>query len=133
MIQQIDHIAIAVTDLEAASQQYQLLLGVSPNPVERVDDQGVDVVCFCLADQRIELISPIDSDNSIAGFLKKRGDGIHHVAFRVDNIVDAICKYQQKGFRMIHDTPQPGADNCMVAFMHPKSASGVLVELIEHK
>lgn len=130
MITQIDHIAIAVTDLERAIETYTALFGRRPGPMETIPEQGVRLACFWIRNFRVELISPIDATSSTAKFMAKRGEGLHHVAFRVDDLKAAITECKQKGFRLLTDTPQKGGDGCHIVFMHPKELNGVLVELV---
>ena len=129
MIQRIAHIGLAVKDLAAAQKIYETLLGMAPSHVQRVEEQKVDVSSFHVDDTNIELTCGISPDSPISKFIEKRGEGIHHVAFEVDDLAAELERLKTAGVQLIDQQPRMGADNYWVAFIHPKSANGVLVEL----
>lgn len=131
MIKRIAHIGIAVKDVADAQQTFQALLNLQPSHVERVESQKVDVSSFHVADTNIELTQGISEDSPISKFIEKRGEGIHHMAFEVDDIHAELARLKAAGIRLIDEEPRMGADNFLVAFIHPKSAGGVLVELCQ--
>ena len=131
MIKRIAHIGIAVKELESAQEVFQTLLNLRPSHVERVEEQKVDVSSFHVDDTNLELTAGISEDSPISKFIEKRGEGIHHMAFEVDDIHAELQRLKQAGVRLIDEDPRMGADNFLVAFIHPKSAGGVLVELCQ--
>lgn len=133
MMQTVDHIGIAVRDLEQSMELYGRLFGVETFHRECVEDQHVDIASFTVGTVRIELTAPTSPTSPIAVFLEKRGEGIHHVAVRTDDIPGELRRLSDDGVRLIDDTPRPGAHNMMIAFLHPKSTGGVLVELCSPK
>ena len=133
MITQLDHIGIAVADLEAAMKLYSGMFGVTDYHRETVEDQGVDVASFELGEIRIELTAPTNEDSPIAKFIAKKGEGIHHVAYRSDAIEEDLARMQDNDIRLINDKPQLGAHDMLIAFLHPKSTGGVLIELCSEK
>lgn len=133
MITQIDHIGIAVRDIEASMQMYRTIFGVESFHREQVPTQGVDVASFELNGVRIELTAALSDSSPIAGFIAKRGEGIHHVAFRTNAIQDDLDRLGAEGIRLVHTEPQLGAHDMLIAFMHPSSTGGVLMELCTPK
>jgi len=131
MIKRIAHIGIAVRELESAQEVFQTLLNLRPSHVERVEEQKVDVSSFHVDDTNLELTAGISEDSPISKFIEKRGEGIHHMAFEVDDIRAELARLKEAGVRLIDEEPRMGADNLLVAFIHPKSAGGVLVELCQ--
>lgn len=129
MITNVDHIGIAVQNLEAAMQLYRTLFPVADFHREQVADQGVDVASFQLGEIRIELTAPLHADSPIAKFIEKRGEGIHHIAFRSDAITNDLQNLAANNIRLINEQPQRGAHEMLIAFLHPKSTGGVLMEL----
>lgn len=129
MLDRLDHIGIAVNDLERAIETYSLLLGRKPEAIEEVTEEGVRVACFWLRDMRVELISPTDPDNGVSRFLAKRGEGIHHMAYRVGDMDEALAYCHAHGLAVLGGV-RNGAAGCKVVFLHPKSANGVLIELV---
>ncbi|MBN9398955.1 MAG: methylmalonyl-CoA epimerase ['Candidatus Kapabacteria' thiocyanatum] len=129
MISAVDHIGIAVRDLEASMELYRRIFAVTDFHREQVQDQGVDIASFLVGDVRIELTAPLHDQSPIAIFLDKRGEGIHHIAFRTDTIDDDLTRLNADGIRLINTTPQAGAHDMLIAFLHPKSTGGVLMEL----
>ncbi|NND61835.1 MAG: methylmalonyl-CoA epimerase [Flavobacteriaceae bacterium] len=127
----IEHIGIAVKDLSEASKVYTQLLGYEPYKTETVESEGVTTMFFKTGDSKIELLEADNDESPIAKFIDKRGEGIHHIAFAVDNIKEEVIRLKKEGFRILNEEPKRGADNKWVVFLHPKSANGVLVELCE--
>ena len=127
----IEHIGIAVKDLEASNALFEKLLGVPHYKVEEVASEGVKTLFFKSGPNKIELLEATKSDSPIAKFLEKKGEGIHHIAFAVEDIVSEIERLKGEGFVVLNETPKKGADNKLVAFLHPKGTNGVLVELCQ--
>lgn len=128
----IDHIGIATRKLSDASV-WQNALGLEIGHTEEVLDQGVRVAMLPIGDTRIELLEPLSDDSPISKFLQKRGPGIHHVAVRVEDIETALSRLKEQGAKLIDEKPRVGAGGCLVAFVHPSSANGVLLELVQHQ
>ena len=131
MIVDIDHIGIAVDDLDAAVEHYRRTLGVEPSHRERVEDQGVDEVLFAIGESFIQLLGALGPDTPVGTFLAKRGPGVHHVAYRVDDVAAALSRLRDEGVRLIDEAPRPGSRGTSIAFVHPKDMGGVLVELVQ--
>lgn len=129
----IEHIGIAVSNLEDAIKTYTELLNTPCYKTEEVVSEGVKTAFFQIGDSKIELLEATNDDSPIAKFIAKKGQGIHHIAFDVTDIEAAMATYREKGFQLLNETPKNGADNKLVAFIHPKSANGVLVELCQEK
>lgn len=127
----IDHIGIAVADLEKAIAFYTAL-GLPTPVVERVEDQKVDTAIFGHANGRVELLASTDPEGPVAKFLAKRGEGIHHVALRVDDLAAKLAELEAAGVQLIDKAPRRGAGGHMIAFVHPKATGGVLLELTQH-
>jgi methylmalonyl-CoA/ethylmalonyl-CoA epimerase len=132
-MRKIEHIGIAVKDLEQANSVYAALLGKPHYKVETVESEGVDTSFFKCGDSKIELLAATNPESPIAKFIEKRGEGIHHIAFAVDDIKAEIERLKAEGFRVLNETPKKGADNKIIAFLHPKSSNGVLVELCQDR
>lgn len=130
-MQKVEHIGIAVQNLQAAEQLYTQLLGVSPYKRETVESEGVTTTFFRVGETKIELLEATQPNSPIAKFIEKRGEGIHHIAYEVADIVQEIARLKSEGFTPINETPKRGADNKLVCFLHPKSTSGTLVELCQ--
>ena len=130
-IKAVNHIGIAVRSIEAQRPFYEGALGAVFEGVEVVPDQKVRVGFFRIGDVRLELLEPTDPASTVAAFLEKRGEGLHHVAFTVEGIEDRIAELKRSGLRMIDDVPRPGAHHMRIAFVHPKSTFGALTELCE--
>lgn len=131
MTKQIDHIGIAVLDLEAGIARYERLLNTVCYKREIVESQQVETAFFQVGDSKIELLGATSTQSVIYTFIQKRGEGIHHIAFETDDIRQEAKRMQSEGFRLLSDTPSPGADNKEILFLHPKDANGVLVELCQ--
>jgi methylmalonyl-CoA/ethylmalonyl-CoA epimerase len=129
----VEHIGIAVKDLEASITLYTKLLGKTPYKREEVESEGVITVFFDAGNTKIELLSATREDSPIAKFIEKRGEGIHHIAFAVENIREKIQDKTAQNFMLINSEPKDGADNKLIAFFHPKSTGNVLVEMCEEK
>jgi methylmalonyl-CoA/ethylmalonyl-CoA epimerase len=127
----IEHIGIAVNSLEQANNLYAQLLGEAPYKSEAVESEKVITSFFKNGPNKIELLAATDESSAIAKFIEKKGEGIHHIAFAVDNIYDEMERLSKAGFQLLSSTPKKGADNKLVCFIHPKSANGVLVELCQ--
>ena len=130
-MKKIEHIGIAVKNLTEANTVYEALLGVPPYKSERVESEGVETSFFKCGESKIELLEATKPDSPIAKFIERRGEGIHHIAFAVDDIEAEIKRLKEAGFVVLNETPKVGADNKLVAFLHPKSSCGVLVELCQ--
>lgn len=133
MIKKVDHIGIAVKSLENTLPFYTDVLNLPLLGIEEVDTQRVRVAFLEAGGTKLELLEPTSEESPIAKFIEKRGEGIHHVALGVESIEDRIIEMKEKGIRMIDDQPRLGAGGANIAFMHPKSATGVLFELCEKK
>ena len=131
MLKKIEHIGIAVKDLEQSNELYAKLLGVKHYKTEFVNSESVKTSFFKIGESKIELLQATDPESPIAKFIEKRGEGLHHLAFDVDNIEVEIKRLIKEGFELIHKTPKLGADNKRIAFLHPKSSGGVLIELCQ--
>ena len=131
MIKKIEHIGIAVKDINFSTSLFERLLGKKPYKTEKVDSEGVNTTFFGLSDQKIELLSSITKDSAIEKFLDSKNEGIHHIALLVDSLELEIKRLEELGFQFISKTPKKGADNKKIVFLHPKSTNGVLVELCE--
>ncbi|WP_395626122.1 methylmalonyl-CoA epimerase [Daejeonella sp.] len=127
----IEHIGIAVKSLKDASTVYERLLGLSSYKKEEVISEMVITEFFQIGESKIELLEASSSDSSINKFIEKRGEGIHHIAFAVDDIVKEMARLKSEGFLLLSDSPKNGADNKLVCFVHPKSSNGVLIELCQ--
>jgi methylmalonyl-CoA/ethylmalonyl-CoA epimerase len=127
----IDHIGIATNDIEQMASIYRDALGLSVVETEEVASQKVRVAMLPVGESRIELLEATAADSPISKFLAKRGPGIHHLAFKVDDIRAALADLKSKGARLIDEEPRTGAGGCLVAFIHPSSTGGVLIELVE--
>lgn len=127
----LEHIGIAVRNLEEANKLFSRLLGRDHYKIEEVDSENVKTSFFEVGGVKIELLESSHEQSAIHKFLEKRGEGIHHLAFEVSDLRASIRHYEQEGFRLISTEPKKGADNKLVAFLHPKSTSGVLIELCQ--
>lgn len=130
-IGKIDHLGIAVHSLEDAVPMYTDGLALDLHEIEEVPDQMVRTAIFEVGESRLELLEPTSPDSPIAKFLEKRGEGIHHLALGVENVARALDHLKAKGYRLIDEAPRPGAGGARIAFVHPKSTHGVLLELCE--
>jgi methylmalonyl-CoA/ethylmalonyl-CoA epimerase len=129
----IEHIGIAVSNLEEAISFYEKVLGLTCYNIEYVPDQMVRTAFFMVGQTKIELLESTDPEGPIGKFIDKRGEGIHHIAFSVEKIEEQLLKLSGSGIRLIDNTPRKGAENMDIAFLHPKATHGVLIELCENK
>ncbi|MDQ3130480.1 MAG: methylmalonyl-CoA epimerase [Acidobacteriota bacterium] len=127
----INHLGIATKGIDEALKFWGNALGLENVHTETVEDQKVRVAMLTIGESRIELLEATSDDSPIAKFLEKRGGGIHHIAVEVENIEESLAKLKREGMRLIDETPRIGAENCLVAFVHPSSANGVLLELVQ--
>lgn len=127
----INHLGIATKGIDEALKFWEDALGLDSVHTEIVEDQKVKVAMLPLGESRIELLEPTSDDSPISKFLEKRGGGIHHIAVEVDDIEASLAKLKAKGMRLIDESPRIGAEGCLVAFVHPSSANGVLLELVQ--
>ena len=132
-LNQIDHIAIAVKNLDQSIKLYEEIFGLKCYLVEEVEDQKVRTAFFKLGEIKLELLETNDSQSSIAKFVEKRGEGMHHIAYLVDDVKASLEELEKKGVQLIDKYPRTGAENLNIAFLHPKSTSGVLTELVGKK
>ena len=131
MVNKIEHIGIAVKDMEDANVLFEKLLGVPSYKMESVESEGVLTSFFQTGTNKIELLMATNPESPIAKFLEKKGEGIHHIAFDVEDIHAEIARLKEEGFVLINEVPKKGADNKWVVFLHPKNTNGVLVELCQ--
>jgi methylmalonyl-CoA/ethylmalonyl-CoA epimerase len=127
----IEHIGIAVKNLEASNELFASLLGTNHYKIEEVLSEGVTTSFFKAGPNKIELLEATNPNSPIAKFIEKKGEGIHHIAFAVTDIYSEITRLKSEGFLVLNDTPKKGADNKLVVFLHPKSSNGILVELCQ--
>ncbi|MBC7759447.1 MAG: methylmalonyl-CoA epimerase [Phormidesmis sp. FL-bin-119] len=127
----IEHIGIAVKDLEHSSDLYRRLLGYESYKTEEVKSENVITEFFRTGESKIELVQASSGESAISSFIEKKGEGIHHIAFAVENIIEEMARLKAEGFQLLSDQPKKGADNKWVCFVHPKTAGGVLVELCQ--
>jgi methylmalonyl-CoA/ethylmalonyl-CoA epimerase len=127
----IEHIGIAVKNLEASNLLFEKLLGNPPYKQEEVESEGVKTSFFLNGPNKIELLEATNENSAIHKFIEKKGEGIHHIAFDVSDIYAEIIRLQSEGFKLISDQPKKGADNKLVVFLHPKTTNGVLIELCQ--
>jgi methylmalonyl-CoA/ethylmalonyl-CoA epimerase len=130
-MKKIEHLGIAVKDLAASNLLFEKLLGTAPYKAEAVESEGVTTSFFQVGESKIELLEATKPDSPIAKFIEKKGEGIHHIAFDVEDIRAEMKRLQAEGFILLNEEPKRGADNKLVCFLHPKSSNGVLVELCQ--
>jgi len=130
MIKKVDHVAIAVKDLDEAIKTYENLLGIKPSHIEEVPDQGIKAALLVIGDMEIELIQPIKSDTGVAKFLESKGEGIHHICFEVDDVDKDLESLAGRGVQLIDKQGRKGLAG-KIGFVHPKSTKGVLIELAQ--
>ena len=130
-MKKIEHLGIAVKDLEAADRTYEALLGIASYKQEAVESENVVTSFFEVGESKIELLASTDPEGPISKFIEKRGEGIHHVAFEVDDIRAEMKRLAAEGFTILNEEPKRGADNKLICFVHPKSTNGVLIELCQ--
>lgn len=132
-MEKLEHIGIAVKNIESANKLFAGLLGRQHYKMEEIASEGVRTSFFDIGGVKIELLEATREDSPIARFIEKKGEGIHHLAFEVSDIAKSLEEYQDKGFQLINVHPKDGADNKSIAFLHPKSTNGVLIELCQEK
>lgn len=132
-MKKIEHIGIAVKNLEEAARTYEVLMQENPYKEEAVESEGVSTLFFKSGESKIELLAATSEDSPIAKYIAKKGEGIHHIAFAVDDIYAEIKRLEKGGYQLINKEPKNGADNKLIAFLHPKSNHGVLVELCQER
>jgi len=130
-MRKIEHIGIAVKNLDASNSLFEKLLGVSSYKEEFVESEGVKTSFFMNGPNKIELLEATNPDSPIAKFIDKKGEGIHHIAFDVEDILSEVDRLKREGFTVLNEVPKKGADNKLVAFLHPKGTNGVLIELCQ--
>ena len=131
MLERIHHLGYAVHDLKAATSFYQTHFGAEPEAPEEVEEQGITASMFRVGESRVEILQPTREDSPVGKFLRKRGEGFHHVAFQVDDLDEALGELKADGVELIDEEPRIGAGGVRMAFIHPKGAFGVLTELVE--
>jgi methylmalonyl-CoA/ethylmalonyl-CoA epimerase len=127
----IEHIGIAVKDIEISNKLFQKLLGVSSYKEETVKSENVKTSFFQIGESKIELIASLDQEGVIAKFIDKKGEGVHHIAYEVEDIRIEMARLKKEGFILLSDEPKKGADNKLICFVHPKTTNGILVELCQ--
>lgn len=133
MMNKIEHLGIAVKDIESSISLYEKLLGISCYKKEEVASEGVITAFFKTGENKIELLGATSPESTIAKFIDKKGEGIHHIAFDVDDIYAEMERLKNEGFQLINEKPKDGADNKLICFLHPKGTNGVLIELCQEK
>jgi methylmalonyl-CoA/ethylmalonyl-CoA epimerase len=131
MLTQIDHVGIAVSDLDEEVERYRRTFGLKPTHRERMQDQGVEEVLFAVGESYVQLLGALGSDTPVGRFLDKRGPGVHHIGYRVANVTEALGRLRSEGVALIDQTPRGGSRGTTIAFVHPASMGGVLVELVQ--
>lgn len=133
MLRKVEHIGIAVKNMESANALFAKLFGKSNYKLEKVESEGVSTSFFMLGETKIELLEATAENSSISKFIEKKGEGIHHIAFDVEDIKVEMERLKKEGFELINAEPKDGADNKLICFLHPKSTNGVLIELCQEK
>ena len=129
----VDHIGIATPTIDEGLSVWRDALGFSPGSTEEVAEQGVRICMLPVGDTHVELLEPLSTESAVGRFLAKRGPGLHHIAIEVSDIRASLAELKQKGARLIDEEPRVGARGCLVAFIHPSSTNGVLLELVQHQ
>ena len=133
MIKKIEHIGIAVKNIQQSNELFKKLFGKEHYKIENVASEGVSTSFFMIGETKIELLEATNETSAISKFIEKKGEGIHHIAYEVDNIESEMARLKQEGFELINQSPKDGADNKRICFLHPKTTNGVLIELCEEK
>jgi methylmalonyl-CoA/ethylmalonyl-CoA epimerase len=131
MFKKVEHIGIAVKDLNKSNELFSKLFGKDHYKIEKVDSEKVSTSFFMLGETKIELVESTSNDSAIAKFIDKKGEGIHHIAYEVTDILKEMNRLKQEGFELLNNEPKKGADNKLICFLHPKGTNGVLVELCQ--
>lgn len=131
MLERMDHVALAVRDLDESLASFHDIWGLEEATRERVEEQGVEEAMLTLGGCSLQLVAPAGEDSRLMRYLERRGEGLHHIAFRVDDIESALQHLREKGVELIDDSPRPGGGGSLIAFVHPRSQNGVLIELIQ--
>ncbi|MBK9285827.1 MAG: methylmalonyl-CoA epimerase [Sphingobacteriaceae bacterium] len=132
-MKKIEHLGFAVKNIQSSNELFKKLFGKSHYKSETVESEGVMTSFFQIGDSKIELLEASNSESAIAKFIEKKGEGMHHIAFEVDNIEEEMTRLKEEGFELIHQSPKDGADNKRICFLHPKSTNGILIELCQEK
>ena len=127
----IEHIGIAVKNIEQSNDLFTKLFGKAPYKMEKVESENVSTSFFMMGDSKIELLEATNPDSAIAKFIDKKGEGIHHIAYEVENIIEEMKRLKDEGFTLLSEEPKRGADNKLICFLHPKGTNGVLIELCQ--
>ncbi|MFN3851589.1 MAG: methylmalonyl-CoA epimerase [Spirosomataceae bacterium] len=133
MLTNVEHIGIAVKDMAASNQLFTKIFNIPPYKSESVESEGVSTSFFKINETKIELLEATNPESAIAKFIEKKGEGIHHIAFEVDDILAEMQRLEAEGFTLLNKEPKRGADNKLVCFLHPKGTNGVLIELCQEK
>ncbi len=129
----VDHIGIATRQLDNGLAVWRDILGLQVESTEEISEQGVRVAMLRIGDTHVELLEPLSDNSTVGRFLDKRGPGIHHIAIEVEDIQETMTELKRRGTRLVDESPRIGAGGCLVAFIHPSSTNGVLLELVQHK
>jgi len=132
-MKRIAHIAIAVKDLAASKELFQRLLGIPASHEEQVQNQGVRTAMFQVGETAVELLEGMNPDSPVSKFIRNKGEGIHHISFTVENVVQEMDRLRNAGFRFVDNQPGPGADETLVAFLHPRTTNGLLIEISQKR
>lgn len=127
----IEHLGIAVKNIEQSNELFSKLFNKTPYKMEKVESEGVSTSFFMMGESKIELLEATNPDSAIAKFIEKKGEGIHHIAFEVEDIYSEMERLKKEGFTLLNEQPKKGADNKLICFLHPKSSNGVLIELCQ--
>ena len=127
----IEHLGIAVKNIEQSNELFSKLFNKAPYKLEKVESEGVSTSFFMMGESKIELLEATNPDSAIAKFIEKKGEGIHHIAFEVEDIYSEMERLKKEGFTLLNEQPKKGADNKLICFLHPKSSNGVLIELCQ--
>ncbi len=127
----IEHIGIAVKNIEQSNDLFTKLFGKAPYKMEKVESENVSTSFFMIGESKIELLEATNPDSAIAKFIEKKGEGIHHIAYEVENIIEEMKRLKSEGFTLLSEEPKRGADNKLICFLHPKGTNGVLIELCQ--
>jgi methylmalonyl-CoA/ethylmalonyl-CoA epimerase len=131
VFQDIDHVGIATRDLDAAVERYRRAFGIEPTHRETVEEQGVEEVLFRVGTSYVQLLRALGPDTPVGKFLERRGEGVHHVGYRVNDVAATLGRFKELGLPVVDEAPRPGSRGTTVAFVHPKGFGGVLVELVQ--